>query len=55
MNERGTTRKRPYSGPLISGRWGLVTKSGMPKITAQIVRWMSHPVYFDCSAVIMQR
>ena len=55
MKESGTSRNRIYCDPVISGRFGPVTKSGMPKITAQTVTWTSQPVYFDCEAVIMQR
>ena len=52
MKEIGTSRKWAYCLPVISGRSGFVTKSGMPRITAQTVRWMIHPAYFDCEAVI---
>jgi hypothetical protein len=55
MNESGTSRKRRYSEPVISGRSGEVTNSGIPKITAHAVRWISQPEYFDCRAVIAEQ
>ena len=53
MNDSGTSRKRMYCGPFINGRSGPVKKSGIPKITAHAVRWISQPVYFDCGAVMV--
>ena len=53
MNDSGISRNRRYSPPLSSGRSGPVTKSGMPKITAQAVKCTSQALYFDCEAVIL--
>ncbi len=38
MKEIGTIRKWRYWDHVISGRSGLMTKSGIPKITAQAVK-----------------
>ena len=54
MNDRGTSRKRRYSGPVIIGLSGLVLNRGMNITTAHTRVWISNPVYFVWRAVMIR-